>query len=191
MPFIDPSKMKTAEPLPGESMISYSYEVDNTTDASGENEPVSVVAVSIDVPFDFDDLNAQSPTGWTAQEWLAGDTPGLAPPSPFLDPDDFDADSDDPLTWRGVLWTTVSSSIPVGGQRSGFSFEIPDIYVPSVDSYAVLGASLSETGLIDARFAIGPAFRPPVPTLSQWGLIALGTLLLAATAFALRRVHGA
>ncbi|MCJ7507963.1 MAG: dockerin type I domain-containing protein [candidate division Zixibacteria bacterium] len=146
------------------SMVEYSYCLKNYTDSSFANEPVSVIGISIDVPFSFYSLNVQSPDGWTAQEWIPNNTPGLAPPEPFFDPEDTNAIDTGGANWRGVLWTTDYYPVLPGESLCGFSFELPDLYDITDDgSYTAMNSTVEDSSrILDVGFTVGPVGQSPV-----------------------------
>ena len=179
------------QPKPGAPpKEEYSYTVENLTDASGVNEPVMAFGIEIDVPFTFTDLNVQSPSGWSAQEWFPSATPGLAPRPPFLDPDDFSHTDSSTPQWRGILWTASSSlyAVAPGSSLSGFSFELPVGFTHSDEgSYVAMSSTTIDADrILSHGVTLGPV-PGTVPTLGGWGMAILVTILLLTSLWLLRR----
>lgn len=142
----------------------YSYTHKNYCDSLVTDEHVTAIGISIEVPFDYEDLDVQSPAGWWAEEWVPEYTPGLSPDSPFHDPGEWDASSPYKPLYRGVVWTTDSSPIAPGDSLSGFSFALPDTFEVHPDaSYTAMSSSLDDVSriLVVGR-TVGPYY--PVTT---------------------------
>ncbi|MBN2071465.1 MAG: T9SS type A sorting domain-containing protein [Candidatus Krumholzibacteriota bacterium] len=142
--------------------MGYFYKVKNNTLPGIPPEQVGAVGISIDVPFDYEDLNIQSPAGWTPQPWIPASTPGLATMPPYLNPaDDDDIDTGVP-EWNGILWTTDTDPVLPGDSLDGFSFELPDIFDVKYDgSYFAMSSTIfDEARQLGVGFVTGPVLKP-------------------------------
>ncbi|MCP4567198.1 MAG: hypothetical protein GY841_06435 [FCB group bacterium] len=120
-------------------------------------EPIYHFAISIDVPFNYSSLNVQSPSGWSAEEWIPANTPGLSPVPPFLDPDDFDAVDTNTPDWRGIIWTTTTHPVMPDDSLCGFSYELTGYDTSHTASYNALSSHLNDTsGITWYGHVLGP-----------------------------------
>ena len=152
----------------------YCYAVHNDIELA-DLSSIALVGLAIDTPFDITPGFITSPPGWEWVLWDPKETPTLSTPGPVTDSS---AVYDWEPSWTGILWYTETDPILPGDSLTGFSFRAPDSYPPTPWAcFRGFSSSDNDDAISDFGFTLGPSIGT-IPSLTEWGLIIFGVVLL-------------